>query len=25
VNGNLVYHNFKVNDQPFGKRLLFDR
>jgi dihydroorotase len=25
VNGSLVYHNFKVNDQPFGKRLLFDR
>lgn len=25
VNGNLVYHNFKVNDKPFGKRLLFDR
>jgi dihydroorotase len=25
VNGNLVYHNFKVNNQPFGKRLLFDR
>ncbi|WP_295337384.1 dihydroorotase [Flavobacterium sp.] len=25
VNGNLVYHNFKVNDKPFGKRLLFNR
>ncbi|WP_412477003.1 dihydroorotase [Flavobacterium sp. TBRC 19031] len=25
VNGNLVYQNFKVNEKPFGKRLLFDR
>lgn len=25
VNGELVYQNFKVNDIPFGKRLLFDR
>jgi dihydroorotase len=25
VNGNLVYQNFKVNDKPVGKRLLFDR
>lgn len=25
VNGQLVYQNFKVNEVPFGKRLLFDR
>jgi len=25
VNGELVYHNFKVRDTPVGKRLLFDR
>ena len=25
VNGELVYHNFKVKDIPAGKRLLFDR
>ena len=25
VNGELVYQNFKVNDIPVGKRLLFDR
>ena len=25
VNGELVYHNFKVKDIPVGKRLLFDR
>lgn len=25
VNGELVYKNFKVNENPVGKRLLFDR
>lgn len=25
VNGELVYHNFKVKEQPVGKRLLFNR
>ena len=25
VNGQSVYQNFKVNEVPFGKRLLFDR
>jgi dihydroorotase len=25
VNGDLVYRNFKVKDNPVGKRLLFDR
>jgi dihydroorotase len=25
VNGELVYHNFKISEKPMGKRLLFNR